>query len=61
MKIMSCPIMKPPVVLNISFPNPRLEKEDIRGIYGECGQKSMIESDHKDQINYPHGETYTIK
>ncbi|KAG0536165.1 hypothetical protein BDA96_03G041000 [Sorghum bicolor] len=45
-KIMSCPIMKPPVVANISFfPNPRLEKEDLRGTYGECGQKSIIESD----------------
>ena len=42
MKIMSCPIMKPPVVVNISFfPNPRLEKEDLRGTYGECGQKSI--------------------
>jgi hypothetical protein len=30
--------MKPPVVANISFfPNPRLEKEDLRGTYGECG------------------------
>jgi hypothetical protein len=58
MKIMSCPIMKPPVVANISFfPNPRLEKEDLRGIYGECGQKSIIESDHNDRINYPHRET----
>jgi hypothetical protein len=44
MKIMSCPIMKPAVVANISFfPNPRLEKEDLRGTYGECGQKSIIE------------------
>jgi hypothetical protein len=34
--------MKPPVVANISFfPNPRLEKEDLRGIYVECGQKSL--------------------
>jgi len=55
---MSCPIMKPPVVANISFfPNPRLEKEDLRGPYGECGQKSIIESDHNDRINYPHRET----
>ena len=58
MKIMSCPIMKPPVVANISFfPNPRLEKEDLRGTYGECVQKSIIESDHNDRINYPPRET----
>ncbi len=45
--------MKPPVVANISFfPNPRLEKEDLRGTYGECSQKSIIESDHNDRINY---------
>jgi hypothetical protein len=49
--------MKLPVVANISFPNPRLEKEDLRETYGECGQKSKIESDHNDRINYPHRET----
>ncbi|KAK3021596.1 hypothetical protein RJ639_045229 [Escallonia herrerae] len=29
-----------------------LEKEEIRGPYGECGQKSIIESDHNDRIDY---------
>jgi|JXWR01.1.fsa_nt_gb hypothetical protein len=50
--------MKPPGVANISFfPNPRLEKEDLRGTHGECGQKPIIESDRNDRINYPHRET----
>ena len=38
MKIMSCFIMKLLGVVNIFFFfNLRLEKEDLRGIYGECG------------------------
>jgi hypothetical protein len=28
------------------------EMEEIRGPYGKCGQKSIIESDHKDRIDY---------
>jgi hypothetical protein len=36
---------------------PKLEKEDLREIYGEYGSKSIIESGHNDQINYPHRET----
>ena len=49
MKIVTCHIMKPPVVANISFfPNPRLEKEDLGGAYIECSQKSIVESDHND-------------
>jgi hypothetical protein len=46
--------MKLLVVANISFPNPILEKKDLRGTYGECGQKSIIEFDHNDRINYHH-------
>ena len=30
------------------------EKEEIRVPYGECGQKSTIESDHNDRIDYLH-------
>ena len=32
------------------FHNPSSEKEEIRGPYGECGQKSIIESDHNDRL-----------
>jgi len=46
--------MKPPIVVNITFPVPRLEKEDLRGTYGECGYESIIESDLIDRINYLH-------
>jgi len=31
---------------NISFPNLRSQKENLRGSYEECDHKSVIESDH---------------
>ncbi|KAF8052739.1 hypothetical protein N665_1514s0011 [Sinapis alba] len=30
-----------------------LQGEEMRGPYGECGQKSIIESDHNNRIGYP--------
>jgi hypothetical protein len=41
MKIMSCPTMKPLVVMNISFPNPRLEK-DIKGMLLDDWCRAMM-------------------
>ncbi|KAJ4871064.1 hypothetical protein Rs2_47302 [Raphanus sativus] len=30
-----------------------LQEEEIRGSYGECGQKSIVESDHNNQVSFP--------
>ena len=49
--------MKPPVVANISFfPNPRLEKEDLRGTYGECGRQATEGSGLLDFLRTKTGE-----
>ena len=54
MNIMSHLVIKPIIddTFFSFFHNLSSKKEEIRGPYGECGQKSIIESNHNGRIDY---------